>query len=53
MSASADFVALSLCVLTVSDTRGPEQDASGDYLVEALREAGHALHARALLPDDR
>lgn len=53
MSASADFVALSLCVLTVSDTRGPEQDASGDYLVDALRDAGHMLHARALLPDDR
>lgn len=53
MSASADFVALSLCVLTVSDTRGPEQDSSGDYLVDAMREAGHVLHARALLPDDR
>ncbi len=53
MSASADFIPLSLCVLTVSDTRGPDQDSSGDYLVAALREAGHALHARALLPDDR
>ena len=53
MSASADFAALSLCVLTVSDTRGPDQDSSGDYLVAALRDAGHALHARALLPDDR
>ncbi len=53
MSASTGFVALSLCVLTVSDTRGPEQDSSGDYLVAALRDAGHALHARALLPDDR
>jgi len=53
MSASTDFIPLSLCVLTVSDTRGPDQDSSGDYLVSALREAGHALHARALLPDDR
>jgi molybdenum cofactor biosynthesis protein B len=53
MSASNDFVGLSLCVLTVSDTRGPGDDTSGDYLVEALRDAGHALHARALLPDDR
>ena len=53
MSASTDFIPLSLCVLTVSDTRGPEQDSSGDYLVEALDAAGHALHARALLPDDR
>ena len=53
MSASTDFIPLSLCVLTVSDTRGPEQDSSGDYLVEALDAAGHVLHARALLPDDR
>ena len=53
MSAANDFIPLSLCVLTVSDTRGPKQDSSGDYLAAALREAGHALHARALLPDDR
>jgi molybdenum cofactor biosynthesis protein B len=53
MSAAADFIPLALCVLTVSDTRGPEQDASGDYLAAALREAGHVLHARALLRDDR
>ncbi|MBB5885105.1 molybdenum cofactor biosynthesis protein B [Xanthomonas sp. LMG 8992] len=53
MSANADFIALNLCVLTVSDTRTPEQDSSGDYLVAALVGAGHRLHARELLPDDR
>ncbi|MCI2262395.1 MULTISPECIES: molybdenum cofactor biosynthesis protein B [Xanthomonas] len=53
MSANADFIALNLCVLTVSDTRTLEQDSSGDYLVAALGGAGHRLHARALLPDDR
>ena len=47
------FVPLSLCVLTVSDTRTPAQDPSGDYLAAALAEAGHRLHARVLLPDDR
>jgi molybdenum cofactor biosynthesis protein B len=52
-SAPAEFVALRLCVLTVSDSRGPEEDGSGDYLVESLQAAGHALHARALLPDDK
>jgi molybdenum cofactor biosynthesis protein B len=53
MSAAPDFTPLSLCVLTVSDTRTLAQDASGDYLAGALAEAGHRLHARALLPDDR
>ncbi|WP_254458973.1 molybdenum cofactor biosynthesis protein B [Xanthomonas sacchari] len=53
MSANADFIALNLCVLTVSDTRTLDQDSSGDYLVAALGGAGHRLHARELLPDDR
>ncbi|MDB6163945.1 MAG: moaB [Xanthomonadaceae bacterium] len=53
-SASAPgLVPLRLCVLTVSDSRTPEQDSSGDYLVQALSDDGHVLHARALLPDDR
>ncbi|MBO9875132.1 MULTISPECIES: molybdenum cofactor biosynthesis protein B [Xanthomonas] len=53
MSANADFIALNLCVLTVSDTRTLDQDSSGDYLIAALQGVGHRLHARALLPDDR
>ena len=53
MSAAGDFIALRLCVLTVSDTRTPAEDTSGDYLVAALGEAGHHLAERALLPDDR
>ena len=53
MSAAAEFVPLSLCVLTVSDSRTPENDTSGDYLAEALQAEGHRLHARALLPDDK
>lgn len=53
MSAANEFVPLRLCVLTVSDSRGPAEDASGDYLVASLREAGHQLADRALLPDDR
>jgi molybdopterin adenylyltransferase len=54
MSADAiEFVPLTLCVLTVSDTRTSADDSSGDYLAAALAEAGHRLHGRALLPDDR
>jgi molybdopterin adenylyltransferase len=53
MSAKSEFVALSLCVLTVSDTRTAANDTSGDYLCEALQSAGHRLHARAICTDDR
>jgi molybdopterin adenylyltransferase len=53
MSAHADFAPLAIAVLTVSDSRGPDEDTSGDYLVEALRATGHRLAGRALLPDDR
>ncbi len=53
MSAATEFVPLSLCVLTVSDSRTPANDTSGDYLVDALQAEGHRLHARALLPDDK
>ncbi|MDH5822129.1 molybdenum cofactor biosynthesis protein B [Luteimonas sp. RD2P54] len=53
MSKSAGFIPLSICVLTVSDSRTPEDDGSGDYLAGALQQAGHSLAARALLPDDR
>jgi molybdenum cofactor biosynthesis protein B len=53
MSAGKEFVALSLCVLTVSDTRSAADDTSGDYLCEALTSAGHRVHARALARDDR
>jgi molybdenum cofactor biosynthesis protein B len=53
MAADRDFVPLSLCVLTVSDSRTLAEDGSGDYLVAAVAAAGHRLHARALLPDDR
>ncbi|MDQ3160397.1 MAG: molybdenum cofactor biosynthesis protein B [Pseudomonadota bacterium] len=53
MTASTDFVPLSLCVLTVSDSRTSANDSSGDYLCDALTDEGHHLHARALLPDDK
>ena len=53
MKPAYDFVPLSLCVLTVSDTRDASSDSSGDYLVEALQADGHRLAQRALLPDDK
>lgn len=53
MSAAQDFNPLSLCVLTVSDSRTADNDTSGDYLCEALRNAGHRLHERAIVRDDK
>jgi molybdenum cofactor biosynthesis protein B len=53
MTAKSEFVALSLCVLTVSDTRNADNDSSGDYLRDALTAAGHCLHDRAIARDDR
>ena len=53
MTATADLIPLNLCVLTVSDTRTPAEDSSGDYLVQSLTDAGHRLAERALLKDDR
>lgn len=53
MKQPADFVPLALCVLTVSDSRTAADDTSGDYLVQALTDAGHRCVDRALLPDDR
>lgn len=47
------FVPVRIAVLTVSDTRTPETDKSGDTLVERLTGAGHVLAARGIVTDDR
>ncbi len=39
-------------VLTISDTRTPENDPSGDAIAEALTFAGHEVSGRTLVPDD-
>ena len=46
------FIPLDIAVLTVSDTRTPETDRSGDTLVARLEAAGHRLATRAIEPDD-
>lgn len=52
METEAGSVALQVAVLTVSDTRGPEDDTSGDFLAAAAREAGHVVAEREIIPDD-
>ena len=54
MSNAADaLLPLAIAILTVSDSRTARNDASGDYLFDAIAAAGHRLADRALLPDDR
>lgn len=45
----------SLCaaVVTVSDTRNLETDTGGALLAERLSAAGHRVHGRQIVPDDR
>lgn len=44
----AEFVALNLALLTVSDSRSKEQDSSGDYVQQQAELAGHQVVAREL-----
>lgn len=46
------FKPINIALLTVSDTRGPEDDTSGDILAERIASAGHRLAARAIERDD-
>ena len=46
------FTPLGIAVLTVSDTRGFDDDGSGDLLVKHLSESGHILVERRIVPDD-
>jgi molybdenum cofactor biosynthesis protein B len=49
---SRQFVPLKIAVLTVSDTRSLADDKSGGTLAERIGKAGHAVAARAIVPDD-
>lgn len=49
---SRTFKPIAIALLTVSDTRGPAEDTSGDILAERIRSKGHRLAARAIEKDD-
>ena len=53
MTDARGFIPVKIAVLTVSDTRTPEQDKSGQVLVDRLTAAGHILAARTMLRDER
>lgn len=48
-----EFIPVRIAVLTVSDSRTPGDDRSGDTLVARLEGAGHLLAARGIVIDDR
>jgi molybdenum cofactor biosynthesis protein B len=50
---SADFIAVRIAVLTVSDTRSAGEDRSGDVLVGRIEAAGHKVAARTIIRDER
>ncbi|MFN3468437.1 MAG: molybdenum cofactor biosynthesis protein B [Novosphingobium sp.] len=47
-----EFKPVNIALLTVSDTRGPAEDTSGDILAERIKAKGHRLVARAIERDD-
>jgi molybdenum cofactor biosynthesis protein B len=49
---SREFVPVRIAVMTVSDTRGLDEDTSGATLVGRLEEAGHTLADRVIVKDD-
>lgn len=49
---SRSFKPINIALLTISDTRGPAEDTSGDILADRITGAGHNLAARAIDRDD-
>lgn len=47
-----EFKPVRIAVLTVSDSRTPATDTSGDLLAQRIETAGHVLGARELVRDD-
>jgi len=49
---SAPFIAVRIAIATISDTRTPDNDTSGDVLAARVTGAGHVLAARTIMCDD-
>ncbi|MCF2871195.1 molybdenum cofactor biosynthesis protein B [Octadecabacter sp. G9-8] len=48
-----EFIPVRIAILSVSDTRGIDEDRSGQTLVDRLTDAGHILADRKILRDER
>ena len=53
ISANAEFQPLNIAQLTVSSSRGPDEDTSGDFLCERLQDTGHHLVERRIVAENR
>jgi molybdopterin adenylyltransferase len=49
---AASQIVARVAVLTLSDTRTPDTDVSGQTLRRLIEQAGHVVQAYALIPDD-
>ena len=49
---SVAFQPVNIAVMTVSDSRTPQDDRSGDLLASRIEEDGHVLAARLIMTDD-
>ncbi|MEX2524072.1 MAG: molybdenum cofactor biosynthesis protein B [Gammaproteobacteria bacterium] len=47
-----EFLPLDIAVLVVSDSRTEKTDKSGRLLVDRLKEVGHKLYEKRIVPDD-
>lgn len=47
-----DFLPLNIAILTISDTRTPEDDRSGDRLEKMATDAGHKCASRQIIKDE-
>ena len=53
MSDERNFLPVNIAVITVSDTRTPANDKSGDLLDDRIKAAGHNVALRAIVVDDQ
>jgi molybdenum cofactor biosynthesis protein B len=52
VDAKREFKPINIALMTVSDTRAPVNDTSGDILAERIKAAGHRLVTRVIEKDD-
>tara|TARA_B100000676_G_scaffold155744_1_gene153475 strand:- start:145 stop:672 length:528 start_codon:yes stop_codon:yes gene_type:complete len=49
---SIDFVPINIAIITISDSRTIENDTSGDTLEKRIKDSGHNMLKRIIIPDD-